>query len=325
MRLPQPLLDSPFFQFERLEEFERALSDDREDGSLVEVRRLAALGLPPIASPSALATLLGVNQGIIWSFVHRTQKHYRTFSIPKGRDRRQIDAPRVALKVVQKWLATQLGRKHEPQSHVYGFVPGKSHLDAAMAHTSANWVLSLDIENFFPSTPQGLVEQSLINFGFGEIGAKLIASLTCLRGNLAQGAPTSPVLSNICFAPWDDSLARAASQWGVRVTRYADDVVFSGTAEYPDGLLEAASALLSTSPWRLSERKICLAVAPARRKVHGLLVHGDCIRLTKGYRNRLRAYRHLLATRSNLESKFREKALGHIAYQDAVEQLADST
>jgi len=323
MRLPQPLLDSPFFQFERLEEFERALSDGWDDDGLVEVRRLAALGLPPIASPSALATLLGVNQGLIWSFVHRTQKHYRSFSIPKGPHRRQIDAPRVALKVVQKWLATQLGRKHEPHSHVYGFVPGKSHLNAAIVHAPATWVLSLDIESFFPSTPQELVENSLIRFGFGGAGATLIASLACLRGNLAQGAPTSPILSNICFVPWDDSLAQIASQWGVRITRYADDIVFSGTAEYPEGLVEAASALLSDSPWRLSERKISLAVAPARRKVHGLLVHGDCIRLTKGYRNKLRAYRHLLATRPNLDRQFRDAVRGHIAYQDAVEQLAD--
>jgi hypothetical protein len=129
------------------------------------------------------------------------------------------------------------------------------------------------------------------------------------------------VISNLCFSPWDRALALLAEQHEIKLTRYADDIVFSGVADYPEGLKEQVIALLESSPWRLSERKARLDVAPARRKVHGLVVHGKQARLTKGYRNRIRAYRHLLATRSDLDEKFVEIASGHIAYSESVDAV----
>lgn len=319
MRLPQPLLDSPFFQFERLADLERAIGEFGHEDEIAEVRRLAGLNLPPIASSATLATLLGINRGLIWSFVNRPRKHYRTYFIPKGRDQRRIDAPRVALKIPQKWIATQLGRHYEPPPHVFGFVPNRSHINAARVHVRASWVLSLDIQDFFPTTPQSLVEHTLLNVGYREPAARLIASIACFNGALAQGAPSSPSLSNYCFEPWDRSLSQLAEHEGVRLSRYADDIVFSGTDTYPDGLQERAIKLLEDSPWRISERKISLVFAPARLKVHGLLVHEDNVRLTKGYRNKIRALRHLVATRTNLDAKFLEKAQGHLSYARSVD------
>ena len=318
MRLPHPLIESQFFQFERLIDVERALGDAEPPSEIAEVRRLAELGLPPVASATTLATLLGLNSGLIWSFVNRTKKHYRSFDIPKGRGFRQINAPRVALKVVQKWLAIQLARNYAAPKHVFGCVPGRSHIDAARIHLGARWVMAADIENFFPSTPRRLVEQALIGMGFNLAGAEVIAALACFDDGLAQGAPCSPILSNLCFAPWDRALEVYSDGKGVRLTRYADDIVVSGTEEYPDGLKEDVVKLLQESPWRVSRAKCAVVHAPTRLKVHGLLVHGDRVRLTKRHRNKIRAYRHLVATKTNLDARFTEKALGHISYARSV-------
>ncbi|TXH57793.1 MAG: RNA-directed DNA polymerase [Desulfurellales bacterium] len=319
MRLPQPLIESKFFQFERLADLERAIGEHGSALELAEIRRLTNLGLPPIASSSTLATMLGVNRGLIWSLVNRPRRYYRRFSIPKGKEERIIHAPRVALKIPQKWIGVQLSNYFRAPAHVFGFVPHRSHVDAARVHLGAKWVLSLDIENFFPSTPQELVEQALVNIGFGEAGANLIASLACFNGFLAQGSPCSPTLSNYCFSPWDESLALLAAREGVRISRYADDIVLSGHGTPLDGLQEQIAATLANSPWRLSQRKISLSVAPARLKVHGLLVSGDRVRLTKGYRNKLRTFEHILQTRENLDAKFERKVRGHLAYGKFVE------
>lgn len=317
MRLPQPLLDSPLFQFERLDDFERAIGE-YSHVELLEIRRLASIGLPPIISESTLGTLIGVNPGLIWSFVNRPRKHYRQFYIAKGRHRRRIDAPRIALKIPQKWIGTQLAGRYNAPDHVFGFVPGRSHVGAARVHVGANWVLSLDIENFFPSTPQKLVAEALVSAGFNLSGAELIAALTCLEGGLAQGAPSSPIISNFCFAPWDKGLSTFASGKKVRLSRYADDIVISGDAAYPEGLKEQVCELLKSSPWRISESKTRVAFSPARLKVHGLLVHGREVRPTKGYRNKLRMFRHILSNRSNLDPKFVDKVRGHISYENSV-------
>lgn len=320
MRLPQPLLDSPFFLFEKLAELERALGEYSDPELIGEVRRLESLGLPPIASGSALATMIGINPGLVWSFVNRNRKHYRTFYIPKGSSFRRIDAPRVALKVVQKWLATQFGKIYQAPDHVYGFVPNRSHIDAAKVHVQSQWVLSVDIENFFPATPQKLVAEVMRAVGYSSSSGDLISQLTCLNGGLAQGAPSSPILSNFCFSDIDVKLSEMAQKYNVRLTRYADDITFSSRAEYPDGLREEALCMFERTPWTISQRKLQLSLAPERRKVHGFVVHGNEPRLTKGYRNRLRAYRHLVATKQ-LDPDFLKKAMGHLAYGDFVELI----
>lgn len=314
MRLPQPLLESPLFQFERLADLERAIGEFGNEEEITEIHRLLDLGLPPVASSQTLAVLLGINPGLVWSFINRPHRHYRQFTIPKGRAQRVIHAPRVALKIPQKWLSVQLGAKYQPPSHVFGFVPNRSHLDAARVHLRARWVLSLDIENFFPSTPKVLVEQTLKKMGYGAHGAALIAGLTCYSGGLAQGAPSSPILSNFCFAPWDDRLRELAIAENVRLSRYADDIVLSGTDEYRDSLKERVLDLINASPWRISEQKVSLVIEPKRRKVHGLLVGGGRIRLTKGYRNQLRTYEHLLRSGKTLDQKFLQSARGHLAF-----------
>ena len=230
MRLPQPLLDSPFFIFTSVDEFKKAMDETTSAEELAEILRVHELGLPPVSSRSALATMFGVNPGLIWSFEKNSRHFYRTFTIPKGSQggMRRIDAPRVALKIVQKWLSVQLERKFTPASHVYGFVKGRSHVDAAIVHCNSHWIFSADIVDFFQSTPISAVAGALCDLGYGQDGAILLGNISCLDGALAQGAPSSPVLSNLCFQNIDISLLEIATHYGVRLTRYADDIVFSG-------------------------------------------------------------------------------------------------
>ena len=319
MRLPHPLLDSKFFLFTSADEFNRAMGEETSTEEFTEIARIVALGLPPISSRTALATMFGINPGIIWSFEKHTRLHYRSFTIPKGKGGgvRAIDAPRVALKILQKWLSVHLERVFTPAPHVFGFVTGRSHVDAAIIHSNSRWIFSADIADYFQTTPCALVAESLMELGFAREAALLLANLTCLDGNLAQGAPSSPVLSNLCFKFMDVSLSEIATKYGVRMTRYADDIVFSGLGTCPDELEADVKQLFANGPWKLSPKKTKLDVLPSRLKVHGLLVHASHVRLTKGYRNKLRAYRHLLA-----KDKIRDEDLpsvrGHLHYADFI-------
>jgi hypothetical protein len=323
MRLPQPLLESQFFIFGDLPELIRALGKDVDAQELQDIQRLAELGLPPITSRLVLAAMLGVNPGLIWSFENRTPRHYRTFSIPKGNSTRRIDAPKVALKIAQKWLAVQLQQKFSSDDHVYGFVNNRSHIDAAARHTGAQWIFSLDIKDFFQTTPKHMVVDGFKSLGYGQKASDLLAELTCLRGALAQGAPSSPVLSNICFREFDQQLKLTAKVFEVKLTRYADDIVFSGNAPFPEGLRTELVALFSGWPWQIADQKTKLSTAPDRLKVHGLLVHGNAVRLTKGYRNRLRAYKHL-ADKNAIREEDKKKILGHLNYGKLVEKKSRS-
>jgi RNA-directed DNA polymerase len=55
-------------------------------------------------------------------------------------------------------------------------------------------------------------------------------------------------------------------------------------------------------------------------KSPGLLVHNDRPRLTKGYRNRIRALKHLSAN-MKLKPDGVEEALGHLSYARSIDEL----
>lgn len=321
MRPPHPFVLSQFFQYSNVDDVVRAVAGTVTDAELTRLRELASRGLPPITSKTVLAAMMGINPGLLWSFEYRTRRHYRRFLIPKGTGHRVILAPRVALKLLQRWLAHQLQQNSQFPDHVFGFVPTLSHVDAAKVHANARWVYSVDIENFFPSTPERMVRAVYSSLGYGEDVSHFLARISCLDGVLPQGAPTSPVLSNYCLAKVDAALIQIAADKRIRLSRYADDIVFSGEGEVPEGLPVETAAIFSGTPWTLSARKTELAEHPRRLKVHGLLVHGDQVRLTKGYRNRIRAYKHLISA-GKIEGDDLLKVNGHIEYSNFVEKKA---
>src|SRR6185369_3289984 len=117
-----------------------------------------------------------------------------------------ITAPRVGLKILQKWLSYHIAKAYTAPAHVYGFVPSRSHIEAAYAHREAAWAYSVDIRDFFVSTPQAHVVDAYHYLGYDLSAANLLAKLSCFGGALPQGAPTSPALSNICFRNQDIAL-----------------------------------------------------------------------------------------------------------------------
>ncbi|SER62393.1 Reverse transcriptase (RNA-dependent DNA polymerase) [Azotobacter beijerinckii] len=318
MRLPPYFFSNPYVVFPTLSDFIKSLEGEITDTELQEVNRLAALNLPPVVSGSVVAAIFGVNPGIVWAIINKPHRYYRTFNIPKGNGQREIHAPRVVLKIFQKWLSVRLADAWRPADCVYGFVAGRTYIDAAIKHKNAKWVFSCDIQEFFPSTPSIYVKECLQRLGYNHDQAALVSSLCCFRGGLAQGSPASPVLSNICADDLDKQLLRVAEKYGCNYTRYADDVTFSGSAEVPSGLTDDVAGVFHASPWELAPGKTKLSVSPARLKVHGLLVHTGTPKLTKGYRNKLRAYRHLAA--HGKLTKNLSKVNGHLSYAADVDR-----
>lgn len=64
--------------------------------------------------------------------------------------------------------------------------------------------------------------------------ATVLAQICCFDNQLPQGAPTSPMVSNMLCARLDGELQRLATQYGCMYTRYADDITFStNTRHFP--------------------------------------------------------------------------------------------
>ena len=107
----------------------------------------------------------------------------------------------------------------------------------------------------------------------------------------------------------------------LRFTRYADDITFSGKGEFPEEIKSVVKNAIESRGWKIAPAKEFLAKRPNRLKVHGLLVHGKKPRLTKGYRNRIRAFRHLLA-KDAVDPEDFPWVMGHLSYATSVENTS---
>ncbi len=313
---PPPLLVS----FASVDTLIEALPDRTREECEDEIRQLVSSGLAPAVSTITVSTLFGVSAEFIGAMTRAPQRYYRRFTIRKGKKIRQIEAPKVALKLIQRWLGAHLAHATTLPDCVFGFVPGKQGvIEAAEMHCGSRWIYSLDLRNFFPNIATSRVIAALVARGYSLRASNLIARLCTLEGRLPQGSPASPVLSNLVFLETDQALQHIANTTGVRYSRYADDLVFSGQGDVPVELVAQVKAVLSADRWEIAPEKEHLAELPARLKVHGLLVHGPRPRLTKGYRNKIRAYRHLLAAQKVSEEDV-SRIRGHLSYADYVEK-----
>lgn len=167
-------------------------------------------------------------------------KCYQTFTIPKKRGgERTIFAPFRPLKVIQQCLNLVLQCVFTPHKAATGFVPGKSIVDNARPHVGKHYVYNLDLKDFFPSVDFHRVKACLKLPPFNLTGEReplafLIANLCCVRhpddpkrAFLPQGAPTSPILTNVICQQLDRRLKGLAKRFRITYTRYADDLTFS--------------------------------------------------------------------------------------------------
>ena len=316
MKVPPPLLVS----FASVEALIDALPETTRVSLAEDIRELVKKGLPPAVSLRTVSTLFGISSDFVGAMSRAPLRYYRTFAIKKGKKTRRIHAPRVALKLIQSWFGTHVARAISLPDCVFGFVPGTDGVRlGAAVHCQADWVYSLDLRDFFPSITTVQVISAIQSIGYSEASAGFMARLVTLNEHLPQGSPASPVLSNIVFTPTDKLLSQLATAKGIRYSRYADDLVFSGNGQPPAQLRESVRAVLLEQGWTIADEKEHLATRPARLKVHGLLVHGHKPRLTKGYRNRIRAFQHLLAS-DKIADKDLPKIRGHLSYAKHVDK-----
>lgn len=163
-------------------------------------------------------------------YVKSVSNLYQDITLKKRRGgKRQIRIPSNNLKYVQHKLLYVLQLVYSATAPVHGFVAGKSILSNAENHVKQSYVLNVDLEDFFPSINFGRVRGMFIAYPYflPASVATVLAQICCVENELPQGAPTSPVISNMICAKMDRELSTLAERKGCIYTRYADDLTFS--------------------------------------------------------------------------------------------------
>ena len=181
-----------------------------------------------------LAKALGTSYKKISYFYYTSDysKHsyYEKFEVAKKSGGvRVINAPIAQLKNLQRKLASLLDDVFEPHSCAHGFVSEKSIVTNSKNHTRKKYVFNIDLDNFFHTITFARVFGLLTSKPYSLNGkvASVIAHLCTLNGCLPQGAPTSPVISNMICRQLDRQLSKLARENRASYSRYADDITFS--------------------------------------------------------------------------------------------------
>jgi RNA-directed DNA polymerase len=184
--------------------------------------------------PRDVAKLLEVPFDTLTYYLYRIapERRYQKFYISKrSGGSRLIKKPHNSLYLIQRKFSQVLYAIYETKHPVHGFAVSKSIVTNAKAHTNKKYVLNIDIKDFFGSINFGRVRGMFMAqpYYLDEKVATVLAQICCFENSLPQGAPTSPIISNLICQKMDRDLQRFSKSFGVYYTRYADDITFSST------------------------------------------------------------------------------------------------
>jgi hypothetical protein len=247
------------------------------------------------------------------------KKRYAKFSVKKkSGGERTINSPVGGLKSILRSLNFILQCVYEPHNAATGFVLNKSIVDNAKTHVGNHHVYNLDLKDFFHSFDRNRVKMGFIYEPFNLKGKReplafLLASLCThpfevngeIKNVLPQGSPTSPTITNILCKKLDRRLTGLAKRFGVKYTRYADDITFSSPHNIyndedfkkeleriiaEDNLLKVNGKQKDIGPQlKINTDKTRLQKSAHRQEVTGLIVN-EKVNVRKRYVKQLRMW-----------------------------------
>ena len=309
--------------------------------AIMERIRRVVPRMTPVFTLRHLSEMTGTRYGLLRSVVARRTHPYKVFTLKKaipGRTRvRLICTPNRELKTTQDWIVRNILQHTRAHPASYAYHPGSRPEFAARMHCGCDFLLKVDIEDFFTRVTEGKICEVFEGLGYPDLIAFELARLTTVvasggkspsvdpavrwptikayqhaaEGFLPQGAPTSPMLSNLVMRHLDDRFAAMAAAANMKYTRYADDLAFSARKPHTRATVAAFKRKvlreLSEAGYRPNLRKTAIRGPGARRIVLGMLVDGPEPRLSREFKDDLRQHLHYLASEDFGPSRHAER------------------
>jgi len=309
------------------------VSPDVLSNAIAVSNQMISSDFPVIFTLKHLSQLTNVHYAALRSIVERNpqRKIYKVFKLKKKRMNcdpyqfRIITVPEPALLTAQRWIHERILKKMAFHPCNTAFVPNGGILMAAMPHCGCSWMIKIDIRNYFESIYEGKVYKIFRSIGYQPLVSFELARL-CTRvrdysnpvkknyaefskegslpyktieiGHLPQGAPTSPLLSNLCTVKLDKRLLAFSIKNNLTYTRYADDIIFSATSDFNRSncvsFIKEINSILALNGFWPNKNKTKIITPGARKIVLGMLVDGPKPKLTKEYKKEISTHLYFL-------------------------------
>ncbi|WP_294920629.1 reverse transcriptase family protein [uncultured Prevotella sp.] len=228
---------------------------------------------------------------------------YKQFKIKKKSGGfRQITTPRNhSYMLLLRYVNEIFKAVYIPSDYAMGFTEERSVVTNANMHKGYNYVFNIDLKDFFPSIHQARLWKrlQLKPLFFKQPIANIIAGLCSMKEKmedgsvryiLPQGAPTSPIITNMICDKLDRRLAGLAKRFGVVYSRYADDITFSSmhNVYHPSGeFIKEIRRIVEGQGFVINEDKTRLQKLGTRQEVTGIIV-SDKLNVSQKYVRNIR-------------------------------------
>lgn len=281
--------------------------------------------------PSLICLATGIDAADFERIVETAPRRYKVFEIPKRNGgMREIAQPARELKFIQRMLIDVLLKDLPVHGSSMAYRSGVSIKDNAEIHAGNGPILKLDFQDFFPSIRSSdWLDYCRRNNVLDSQNASVTSRLLFRKAKgerllkLSIGAPSSPLLSNILMFDFDRLVAAEAEKRGIRYTRYADDLTFSGQRI---GMLKdmldvvpAAARAIRRPRLRLNREKTKFITASSRRIVTGITLSNDGATGLGHDRKRLIRAKVHHAIQGKLEGEALKILAGELAFANVAE------
>lgn len=246
--------------------------------------------------------------------------------------KRWICVPSKSLLKIQRWINKEILSSEFVLNNISynstAYINKKGHVFNAKQHFGNNDIVKLDITRFFESISERQVFHVFNNLGYKPYVC-FILSRVCTRtirlfsdkrmltdpkrwitdkeykfssstlnqkaqslGHLPQGAPTSPLLSNLISQNIDKKIVEIANNKYLTYTRYSDDLVLSGDIESrveASALISDISRVLREEGFKVNFQKTKYRPKGSRQIITGICINDSRqIRVPRSYKDKVR-------------------------------------
>lgn len=326
----------------------------RTNNYLRKLSRENYLSAPKIAFTSLddFADKVGLSTSELMPYIRHEVDGYRDIDIynPASGKTRALSVPEERLMLIQKWMLAGINTHwvhHRAGSIPHAYIRHRSILTAANMHPSTRTGFKLDIKDFFPTISSEIIKANWTSKKIASLPRheeELVHSFIGLATRrqhtdsgdstyLPQGAPTSGFMSNIAARGIDLAMKRVADRFGLRVTRYSDDILFTSDEIIErvslEAALEMAQGSISKLGFEINQNKTRILTPGSRMEVLGVMLGGETPRLSRTKRRKIESeirgivkfglLSHALERRRNPEALYRSLR-GYLAFAYPLEK-----
>lgn len=274
---------------------------------------------------SSIENDLGIPIRTLFGVSNNLDKHYRKVKIPKRSGGfRTLTVPDDVLKKIQRAIVESILIYMPVSKYATAYKYGASVQKNARVHVAKSKILKLDIRHFFDSILYSTVKNICFPADrYSETIRVLLSMLCYYKDSLPQGAPSSPVISNIIMRDFDEEIGAWCRERKITYTRYCDDMTFSGNFDESE-IIRMIKTRLQKYGFVLNSQKTKVAKQGQRQTVTGITVNNK-LNVCSEYRREIRqavyyckkygVSEHIMHTGANVDATtYLHSLLGKIAF-----------